>query len=580
MEKLLYSVRDLFTEFLRNGEWGCYNIPEYQRGYKWTDYNVRQLLEDLSNFKKSSTDDFYCLQNITVTEGYSDGQKCLNVIDGQQRLTTLFILLSFLQLSKNEKFLEPDTLKYSVRKSTHTFLNEKVRSGAIWNGQINPEEQPSKDQYYLALVCKAVKEWFDCHELDATVILDDLKLIVNKVDSSEEETVFASLNGGKVDLDGADLVRAILITRASRQKFAEDSVLEKIGNFRIKLGIEIDEMNLWWAQPEVKMFFERLLPNRISQNKMFQYERHPIDLLYFAFFEVYKHRINEKRPNEDLDVRHFENGIDVNGKAGDNHFVFYTEISEFHMTMVDWYGDDETFNLLGYLMSNFKSAKLNFGTIWSWWEECNTKTAFRNRLKSEIRTQLANAFCCGENSADKFQQLQAAMADFNSTNWYEHDLTKVILPLADILPVEIKDKKTIKRVSCMDFKCSSLEDKEHVRSQSRNFDKENLTEEQKKILLEENNLGLNSLGNIVLLHRTVNRSYGNSKHCLKMNRIISEFTLEEIHIRPHTFDVFRSKLENMDGNGLAENEIFWSEEDIRRTAKQLSERIGNYLTVK
>lgn len=65
------------------------------------------------------------------------------------------------------------------------------------------------------VVAKAVKEWFDNDDnhLSPETLLHDLKLIVNEVDNGDEENVFASLNGGKVDLDGADLMRAILITR-------------------------------------------------------------------------------------------------------------------------------------------------------------------------------------------------------------------------------------------------------------------------------------------------------------------------------------------------------------------------------
>ncbi len=156
------------------------------------------------------------------------------------------------------------------------------------------------------------KDWYDIHqeELSSNVILDQLKLIINEAGRGEEETVFTSLNGGKVDLDGADLVRAIMITRAARQKYpcvisekhfnqiANDDIdlnihvsvssQGKIHEYRVKLGVEIDKMNFWWSDKDIRDYFAQLLPNRISQNRSFKYSEYPIDLLYYAFYEAFK----------------------------------------------------------------------------------------------------------------------------------------------------------------------------------------------------------------------------------------------------------------------------------------------------
>ncbi len=570
-EKLLYSVREIFSNCI-SGDY--YNIPEYQRGYKWTSDNVTQLLEDLKNFKKSSEADFYCLQNITVTECCVDGKKFLNVIDGQQRLTTLYILLSY--LGRTDMTVKPSRgiLKYSIRKETDKFLVEEVLSGNIWNGHIDPEEMPTKDQYYIAQVCNAIKEWDKAgNKIGIQNVLDDLKLIVNRVEANEEEQVFANINGGKVDLDGADLIRAILITRAAKQKFSNDDDKEKIGNFRIRLGIELDSLNLWWGKEDVKAFFEQLLPNRIAQNRNFKYKEYPIDLLYFAFYEAYKNEFNATG-QKDIDIRIFENGIDLDGKSNNDHYEFYTTVMEFHKTMVDWYEEDEIFNLLGYLMSNYKSGQLTFAGIWAIWKECQTKTDFVNKLKAEIKKQVLTSFTGKQDEG--FEDFLECIRNIEY-DWYGNDFTTKLLPLADILPVEYKGKTRIRRVDILDFKCSGQEDKEHLRSQTRNFDgQKDLNDEEKKKLAEENKHGLNSIGNIVLLHQKVNRSYGNAHLYLKIDRIMSEYVLESnAHIRPYTFDVFRSKLNNLTNDG----ELFWGDEDIKRTADQLSARINDYLNV-
>lgn len=564
MDELIYSTRQIFTEYLKMEGCDFFNIPEYQRGYKWTVDNIIQLLEDLKGFKQNSSDEFYCLQNITITKTNINGHSCFNVIDGQQRLTTLFILISYIQRNMSNKVLsaESNILRYSIREETDKFLRESILTGDYWN---DVEYKPAtKDQYYIAEVAKAVAEWFNINNLEERTILDHLKLIVNKVESGEEETVFASLNGGKVDLDGADLVRAILITRAAKQKYpslisektlhqiANDDInlninikvssLGKINEFRVKLGIELDMMNNWWSDRKVRSYFEQLLPNRISQNKSFKYSEYPIDLLYYAFFEAYKDKL-ATHGNTDLDLRIFENGIDKDGEGGNDHLEFYKEVKEFHLTLVDWYNDDEIYNLLGYLMYNYKSASVSFAMLWNEWKLTESKSDFKSKLKRIIREQLALAFPESDDStdiADKLILLRKSITNI-AENWYVKDFIIRFLPLLDLIP----EKKTVgnsvrtifKRLNPDYFKCNQ-EDKEHVRSQTRQIAEENMTEEDRLALEEENRQGINSIGNIVLLKASINRSYGNVELVKKMDRIAREHIMNDTYIRPHTLNVF------------------------------------------
>ena len=605
MDELIYSTRQIFTEYLKMEGCDFFNIPEYQRGYKWTVDNIVQLLEDLKGFKQNSSDEFYCLQNITITKTNINGHSCFNVIDGQQRLTTLFILISYIQRNMSNKVLsaESNILRYSIREETDKFLRESILTGDYWN---DVEYKPAtKDQYYIAEVAKAVAEWFNINNLEERTILDHLKLIVNKVESGEEETVFASLNGGKVDLDGADLVRAILITRAAKQKYpslisektlhqiANDDInlninikvssLGKINEFRVKLGIELDMMNNWWSDRKVRSYFEQLLPNRISQNKSFKYSEYPIDLLYYAFFEAYKDKL-ATHGNTDLDLRIFENGIDKDGEGGNDHLEFYKEVKEFHLTLVDWYNDDEIYNLLGYLMYNYKSASVSFAMLWNEWKLTESKSDFKSKLKRIIREQLALAFAGSDDStdiADKLILLRKSITNI-AENWYVKDKDFIIrfLPLLDLIP----EKKTVgnsvrtifKRLNPDYFKCNQ-EDKEHVRSQTRQIAEENMTEEDRLALEEENRQGINSIGNIVLLKASINRSYGNVELVTKMDRIAREHIMNDTYIRPHTLNVFLSKLQTLKDNGISEDSVFWSEEDIVKTVKAIDSSLTDYL---
>lgn len=72
-----------------------YIIPYQQRGYKWTSFNVEELLCDLREFieETNSKKRIYCLQPLAVVPV---GVNRYVVLDGQQRLTTLYLLYKYL----------------------------------------------------------------------------------------------------------------------------------------------------------------------------------------------------------------------------------------------------------------------------------------------------------------------------------------------------------------------------------------------------------------------------------------------------------------------------------------------------
>ena len=81
---------------------GYFIIPAYQRGYRW-DEEVKMLLDDLNEITEGKE---YCLQPIVVR---ALGDEKYELIDGQQRLTTLFLLLNYIKT-----FRPKMAIKYSI----------------------------------------------------------------------------------------------------------------------------------------------------------------------------------------------------------------------------------------------------------------------------------------------------------------------------------------------------------------------------------------------------------------------------------------------------------------------------------
>lgn len=93
-----------------------YVIPIYQRNYAWEADEIEQLLNDINDFGSSNSDDNYYLGSLIVDE---IGENRFSVIDGQQRLTTIFLLLSYLG-----KISQKDALTFEAREKSNITLRE------------------------------------------------------------------------------------------------------------------------------------------------------------------------------------------------------------------------------------------------------------------------------------------------------------------------------------------------------------------------------------------------------------------------------------------------------------------------
>ena len=112
-----------------------YFIPDYQRGYRWKDIQVVQLLEDIYNFQSKMIENeqtWYCLQPLVVKvmESYPENfegdksKEWFEVIDGQQRLTTIFLIVHYInEMFRGPKKDKEPILIYQTRKKSSDFLS-------------------------------------------------------------------------------------------------------------------------------------------------------------------------------------------------------------------------------------------------------------------------------------------------------------------------------------------------------------------------------------------------------------------------------------------------------------------------
>ena len=188
-----------------------YRIAAYQRGYRWTSQQVSQLLEDIYEFTQRENpqpEDFYCLQPLVMKQ-YED--VAFEVVDGQQRLTTLLLILRYFNARMVKEHHDAlFTLEYETRRDLLIFLENPSDERAAGN----------IDFFHIARAIATIKSWF--HERK-TVVEDMKSAFLNKTkviwyvlppsDSAVE--AFTRLNVGKIPLTNGELIRALFLRRNS-----------------------------------------------------------------------------------------------------------------------------------------------------------------------------------------------------------------------------------------------------------------------------------------------------------------------------------------------------------------------------
>ena len=197
-------------------------IPNYQRGYKWSvkDWNGRaeepsaleKLLNDLNQSYENQND--YFLQGITVQERDSD----VILIDGQQRVTSLYLLLWYLG---GPDAIGNINLRYDIRKKSGEFLS-KLKE-IYWN---NPNdfllsEDDEQDVYYFKQAIYQIDKFFSEKEVVNKRNMEDyikrhVKVIYVTVDTIEKAVrTFTMMNGAKATMLDEELVKAEILRRVS-----------------------------------------------------------------------------------------------------------------------------------------------------------------------------------------------------------------------------------------------------------------------------------------------------------------------------------------------------------------------------
>lgn len=329
-------------------------IPNYQRGYKWAvpdpkkdnKSSVEELMDRLINSFKDDPDAEYFLQGISVSESENE----IILIDGQQRTTTLYLILWCLD-QKNINGIE---LIYNVRQDSRNFISSL-------KGNHNPElaitEEDIQDIYYfkkaIEIINRKIKEKkIDSEherELFRDYILEKVTVLYIVIDETKATKTFTMMNGQKATMKDEELIKSELLRMISlpekldtKTNTSIDDNLNQlkeiiakdweINNLRSKYAREWDKWLYWWNKKDVMEYFG-------SEN--------PMGLLVRYYFEINKPIDNIKKASKSFSFESFKKEFLKSKKSTKDTF---SGLRKLQKTFEDLYNDYWSYNYLGIIL--------------------------------------------------------------------------------------------------------------------------------------------------------------------------------------------------------------------------------------
>ena len=386
-------------------------VPSYQRGYRWGRQEVEALLNDLwefylqTNGKKNLQTDgekdlqtdgekntFYCLQPIVL---YKDEQARENLLDGQQRLTTIYLLLSYLDTRRREEGYDKPlfTLEYATREDSADFLAKKLFALE------KPEVASNVDYHYMCAAYGYIKDWFTQAPKHPGAAAKLIPLLLNEdgkgpnvrvieyhiEDDSDPIDVFLRLNQGKIPLTDAELTKALFLQSDKYDAQLLPYVSPKLDLIASEWYAYEQQLSLpkFWhfispydaqsTPPSIRLLLELAARDRDLQSATSYKDTtvlwdskkytHPCYTLFSDYLQGYSGEERLKKV----------------GEIWECIYTIFGRISE-------WYEDQELYHHIGYLMCTESSSSKRLALLRKLLKQAKTCTApeFKASLRREI----------------------------------------------------------------------------------------------------------------------------------------------------------------------------------------------------
>ena len=234
-------------------------IPPYQRGYIWgknrkdtSENSVEHILRSIrDSILTPSVPKQLFLQGLTVSKT-SDG---ISVIDGQQRMTFFFLLLTCLQYKNNMQ------IRYNVRRDNCVggageFLRSIIGKSTDELHEMAKEDTNEKfqDLYFFKKTIRTILAENIPHER-INDILTNIRFLYIVIPDKKASTVFTMMNGNKADMSEEEIIKAELLRLVSLSDDNSEDIRWEQNALRSRYAREWDKWLYWWNQNKVIEFY-------------------------------------------------------------------------------------------------------------------------------------------------------------------------------------------------------------------------------------------------------------------------------------------------------------------------------------
>lgn len=330
-------------------------IPSFQRGYRWERKQVTDLLDDIFSFSAGEQTSYF-LQPLVVKASGTPGNNEWEVLDGQQRLTTMLLILIKIisRMGAEDKEEYKDSL-YEIKYSIRPNLDFK-----------NPDPQKTIDGFYLAEAKNTIDRWFDAKR-KAHADLDGIKKCLFHPDSSQQVkfiwyeispdsndlnsiNVFNRLNKGKIGLTSSELIKALFVLDLENDGDPDNTASGQLVMEWNEMERKFQDDNFWYfisnedrtVQTRIDLLFDFLTQKADGEDSDFSYR---------LFQNLFDHCNAAKGANVVLDP--FWSTVKV-----DNMKTAWRQIKKTFNSLVAWYEDNMFYHYVGFLV-NEKSSPLS-----------------------------------------------------------------------------------------------------------------------------------------------------------------------------------------------------------------------------
>jgi hypothetical protein len=347
-------------------------VPRYQRGYRWGKQEITELLDDILQYysatqnRENRVSKFYCLQPVVVKRknwiSNNEKKEGWELIDGQQRLTTILLILNYLEdvrqlLGGN---LNIYTIDFETRENCKVFFEVKKYKFFV--------DETNVDFYHISQGYEFIQQWFEENKSKLEILNTLLKTeynvaiiwyeaVDNKQDNDDSSIeLFTRLNEGKIPLTDAELIKALLLQAdlypASEERYVRQRLFE-IASEWDDIEAKLQDEKMWLFlndisyQPSSKIeFIFKLLAdkwNDFGNQSLVKYDLIDGKPKHYEFLVFSKYLANKRNGNlhnnsVEIDLTHPVNAI-------------WKEIKEMFSKFYEWYNDHNLYHYLGFLFA-------------------------------------------------------------------------------------------------------------------------------------------------------------------------------------------------------------------------------------